>query len=222
MSFDPVLSESSGRSAVSRVACRIRNLGRVEYVPTFEAMQRFTAERDPRTPDELWILEHPSVYTQGQAGKPEHLLFPCDIPVVQIDRGGQITYHGPGQVIVYTLVDLTRRRMKVRAMVDVLEQAVIRLLGEHGVTAEAQPKAPGVYVNGAKIASLGLRVRHGACYHGVALNVDVDLTPFQAINPCGYPGLVVTRTLDCGLRLTTLEAGVALADHIQLLLDSHS
>lgn len=176
-----------------------RHLGLAEYLPTWRAMQDFTAARGPKTPDELWLLQHPPVYTLGLAGKPEHLLRPSDIPLVKTDRGGQITYHGPGQVVAYLLLDLRRRGIGVKELVQRLEQAVIDLLGEHGVAAERRDKAPGVYVGGAKIAALGLRVRNGCCYHGLALNVDMDLSPFRAINPCGYEGLEVTRTRDLGL-----------------------
>lgn len=176
-----------------------RHLGLAEYLPTWRAMQDFTATRGPETPDELWLLQHPPVYTLGLAGRPEHLLRPSDIPLVKTDRGGQITYHGPGQVVAYLLLDLRRRGIGVKELVQRLEQAVIDLLGEHGVVAERRDKAPGVYVGGAKIAALGLRVRNGCCYHGLALNVDMDLSPFRAINPCGYEGLEVTRTRDLGL-----------------------
>ena len=178
---------------------RIRRLGRTDFVPTWRAMQRFTAERDAETPDELWLTEHPPVFTQGQGGKPEHLLRDIGIPVVKIDRGGQITYHGPGQAVVYLLVDLNRRSLKVRELVSRIEQAVIDLLAGYGLRGERIAGAPGVYVGGAKIAALGLRVKGGCCYHGMALNVDMELAPFSAINPCGYPGLKVTRLRDLGV-----------------------
>jgi len=177
-------------------------------------MVDFSTGRDAPTPDELWLVEHPPVFTLGQAGKPEHLLRDVGIPLVKIDRGGQITYHGPGQVVVYLLLDLTRRRLKVRELVTRIEQAVIDLLAAHAVAAERRAGAPGVYVgagrNAAKIAALGLRVRNGCCYHGVALNVDMDLSPFSAINPCGYAGLAVTQTKDLGIPLNPDEAGEAL------------
>jgi lipoyl(octanoyl) transferase len=173
-------------------------------------MQVFTAARTADTPDELWLLEHPPVYTLGQAGKPEHLLRVTDIPVVCIDRGGQITYHGPGQLIVYTLVDLRRRGYGIRELVGRMEQAVIEVLAARGITAERMAGAPGVYVGGAKIAALGLRVKQGCTYHGLALNVDMDLTPFAAINPCGYPGLLVTQCRDLGLEWRMNEAERAL------------
>ena len=197
---------------------RVRRLGRVEYAPTFAAMQEFTATRTAETTDELWIVEHPPVFTLGQAGKPEHLLRDIGIPLVQIDRGGQVTYHGPGQVVIYLLLDLNRRQLKVRELVRHIEQAVIDLLAAHGVTAERHTNAPGVYVAGAKIAALGLRIRRGCSYHGVALNVQMDLSPFAAINPCGYPGLAVTQTHDLGLALTPDTAADELTRHLLLQL----
>ena len=178
----------------------IRHLGRVEYEPTWLAMQAFTAQRSPDTPDEIWLLEHPPVYTQGQAGKPEHLIAATEIPVIPIDRGGQITYHGPGQIVAYVLVDLRRRGYGIRELVTRMEQAVIDLLAAQGVTAARLNGAPGVYVEGAKIAALGLRVKRGCTYHGLALNVDMDLQPFAAINPCGYAGMRVTQCRDLGVR----------------------
>jgi len=162
-------------------------------------MQRFTEERGADTPDELWLVEHPPVFTVGLNGKPEHLLAPGDIDVVKVDRGGQVTYHGPGQIVLYLLIDLRRRGLGVRALVSLMEQAVIELLAGYGIQSVARQDAPGVYVDGAKIASLGLRVRRGCSYHGLALNVDLDLAPFQRINPCGYPGLAVTRLRDLGV-----------------------
>ncbi|MEM1403662.1 MAG: lipoyl(octanoyl) transferase LipB [Pseudomonadota bacterium] len=171
---------------------QIKRLGLVDYESTLEDMREFTARRDADTPDELWLLQHPRVFTQGIAGKAEHVLAPGDIPVVPVDRGGQVTYHGPGQWVVYLLVNLKRRGMGVRALVDVIEQSIVAALGEFGVTASADPKAPGVYVRGEKIAALGLRVRRGCSYHGLSLNVDMDLEPFSRINPCGYEGLQVT------------------------------
>ncbi len=189
----------------------VRSLGCVEYEPTWRAMQDFTARRDTDTPDELWLLEHPPVYTLGQAGRREHLLAATDIPLVPIDRGGQITYHGPGQVVVYVLVDLRRRGYGVRELVARMEQAVIELLAAHAVAAQRLAGAPGVYVEGAKIAALGLRVKRGCTYHGLALNVDMDLAPFAAINPCGYAGMRVTQCRDLGVSLLPVEAGQALA-----------
>lgn len=171
----------------------IQRLGRVAYEPTWRAMQAFTAARTQDTPDELWLCEHPSVFTQGLAGKPEHLLRDIGIPVVKIDRGGQVTYHGPGQVVCYLLLDLKRRGLTVKGMVNRMEQAVIDLLVGYGVVAERLGGAPGVYVGGAKIAALGLKVKNGCSYHGLALNVAMDLSPFSAINPCGYEGMAVTQ-----------------------------
>ncbi|MBK1633451.1 octanoyltransferase [Thiohalocapsa halophila] len=175
---------------------RLCRLGRVDYVDCWHAMRRFTDARTADTEDALWLVEHPPVFTQGQAGRPEHLLQPGDIPVVQTDRGGQVTYHGPGQLVAYVLVDLRRLKIGVRKLVAALEGAVIDLLAGFGVTAQARPDAPGVYVDGAKIASVGLRVRHGCSYHGIALNLDLDLTPFARINPCGHVGLPMTRLVD--------------------------
>ena len=192
----------------------IRRLGQVDYLPTWHAMQAFTVDRGPDTVDELWLLEHPPVFTLGQAGKSEHLIADIGIPVVPIDRGGQITYHGPGQVVVYLLLDLKRRGYGVKELVTRLEQAVIDLLGEFDVVAERLPGAPGVYVQGAKIAALGLRIKHGCSYHGLALNVDMDLGPFAAINPCGYPGMAVTHTRDQGIVLSPQKMGEKLLDYL--------
>lgn len=200
-------------------ALRVRHLGRVEYTPTWHAMQRFTAERDADTADELWLCEHPPVYTLGQAGKPEHLLVDNGIPLVRIDRGGQITYHGPGQVVAYLLLDLPRRTLRVRELVTRIEQAIIDLLAGHGVRAERHDGAPGVYVGPAKVAALGLRIRNGRSYHGLSLNVDMDLAPFAAINPCGYAGMPVTQTLDLGIPLTPPQAADALARHLEAQLE---
>lgn len=189
----------------------VKRLGRVDYAPTFAAMQDFTAARDDVTPDEIWLCEHPPVFTQGLSGKAEHLLADIGIPVVQIDRGGQVTYHGPGQVVAYLLIDLKRRPYKVRELVNRIEQSVIDLLAGYGVTAERLAGAPGVYVDGAKVAALGLRVKNGCSYHGVALNVDMDLAPYRAINPCGYAGMAVTQLRDlCGER-DTAKVGEAFA-----------
>jgi lipoyl(octanoyl) transferase len=201
---------SSEQQAASSEAI-VRQLGRVEYEPTWRAMQDFTAQRTADTPDEIWLLEHPPVYTLGQAGKPEHLIAATDIPVVPIDRGGQITYHGPGQLVAYVLVDLRRRGYGIRDLVTRMEQAVIDLLAAQGVSAGRLAGAPGVYVDGAKIAALGLRVKHGCTYHGLAFNVDMDLAPFAAINPCGYPGMRVTQCRDLGVRLSQPQAEHVLA-----------
>jgi lipoyl(octanoyl) transferase len=197
----------------------LRDLGRVDYEPTWREMMAFTATRTAATPDELWCCEHAPVYTLGQAGKPEHLLTDLGIPLVKIDRGGQITYHGPGQVVVYILLNLPRRQLKVRELVTRIEQAVIDLLAGHGVLAERHDGAPGVYVGAAKVAALGLRIRNGSCYHGVSLNVDMDLAPFAAINPCGYPGLPITQTKDLGISLTPSQAAQALAQHLKAQLE---
>ncbi|HMH20106.1 MAG TPA: lipoyl(octanoyl) transferase LipB [Burkholderiales bacterium] len=197
----------------------VRHLGLVEYVPTYQAMRRFIDARGMTTPDELWVLEHPPVYTVGIAGREKHFPRASAIPIERIDRGGQITYHGPGQAIVYTLVDLARRGLTVRAMVTLVEQAVIDTLREHDVNAERKSGAPGVYVDGAKIAALGLRVRRGCCYHGVALNVDMDLGPFSAIDPCGYPGLQVTQTSAHGVAAGAEDLGEELAGCIAQFLE---
>lgn len=171
----------------------VRHLGEVDYHDTWQKMQAFTDSRQPDTADELWFLQHPPVYTLGKNGKAEHLLNPLNIPVINVDRGGQVTYHGPGQIVVYTLLDLNRRKIGVREFVTIIEQTLIELLASYGVAANARRDAPGVYVNGAKIAALGLRVRKGRSFHGLALNVDMDLEPFSRINPCGYEGLEVTQ-----------------------------
>ena len=162
----------------------------------WQSMTDFTNGRTPDTPDELWLVEHPPVFTQGQAGKPEHLLLPGEIPVVQTDRGGQVTYHGPGQLVAYPLLDLRRIKMGVRDLVTAIEQTLVATLAVYGIEAYPKPDAPGVYVAGNKIASLGLRVRRGCSFHGLALNVDMDLAPFQRINPCGYAGLAMTQMRD--------------------------
>ena len=178
----------------------LHRLGRRPYGPVWQAMRELTDSRDAETPDQFWLVEHDPVFTQGQAGRPEHLLMPGDIPVVQTDRGGQVTYHGPGQVVLYPLIDVRRSRLGVRDLVSGLERAVIALLAEYAVEARARPDAPGVYVNTsvgeAKIASLGLRIRRGGSFHGVALNVDGDLSPFLRINPCGYAGMAMARLVD--------------------------
>ena len=174
----------------------IRKLGIQDYLSIWQEMKHFTTHRNENTPDELWILEHYPVYTQGQAGKPEHILNPRDIPIVQSDRGGQVTYHGPGQLIVYTLLDIERIKMGVRTLVSRLEQSLISLLEHYQIHASIQCGAPGVYVDDKKIASIGLRVKNGRTYHGIALNVSMDLTPFNGINPCGYQSLKMTQISD--------------------------
>ena len=171
----------------------VRRLGLMEYEPVWRAMQSFTDQRDASTPDELWLVEHPPVFTQGQAGRAEHVLAPGDIPVVQVDRGGQVTYHGPGQIVAYPLIDIKRIQMGVRALVTGIEQAIIEVLGSYAVEATTMSGAPGVYIDGVKIASLGLRIRRGRSFHGLAFNVNMDLEPFQRINPCGFKGLQVTN-----------------------------
>jgi lipoyl(octanoyl) transferase len=196
-------------------ALALKKLGRVEYLPTLEAMRLFTARRTPDTPDEIWLLEHPPVYTLGQGAA--EVSIANGIPVLRSDRGGDITYHGPGQVVLYALIDLARRGIKVREFVRLLEQAVIDLVGP---PAARRPGAPGVYVNGAKIAALGIRVVKGRCYHGLALNVDMDLSPFAAINPCGYPGLQVTQTRALGIAGSARELGPVLADLLIEMLDA--
>lgn len=198
---------------------RVRWLGPdCDYQAIWSQMRQFTDERGPDTDDELWLLEHAQVFTLGQAGLPEHLLNPGTIPVVQCDRGGQVTYHGPGQLVAYLLLDLKRARVGVKQLVHLLEQAVIDLLADQQVLAQPRPDAPGVYVGDAKIASVGLRVRQGCSYHGVALNIDLDPAPFARINPCGYPGLAVTRAQDLGLALSVETAGQQLAAHLGRLL----
>lgn len=214
--------EEWGKPALPRITHHplliTRHLGLVEYLPTFQAMQDFTAQRGPETPDEIWLLQHSPVYTQGLAGKPEHLLRTNDIPVVKIDRGGQITYHGPGQVVAYILLDLKRHGIGVKDLVRRMEQAVIDLLAVHGVVAARRDKAPGVYVNDAKIAALGLRIRNNCSYHGLCLNVDMDLAPYANINPCGYAGLQVTQTRDQGVSGDADTLADELARHLLLQL----
>jgi lipoyl(octanoyl) transferase len=192
----------------------VRDLGLVEYEPTWRAMQRFTDERGPQTPDEIWLLEHPPVFTLGMNASRDHLLAPGDIPVVQIDRGGQVTYHGPGQLVVYPLIDLRRAGLGVRDLVTALERGVIDCVAELGIRAECRKDAPGVYVQGRKLASVGIRVRRGASYHGIALNVSVDLEPFRRINPCGYAGLEMTRLADLGPVASVGAAAQALKPHL--------
>ncbi len=199
----------------------IRSLGLVEYEPTWRAMQRFTAERTTDTVDEIWLLQHPPTYTQGQAGKPEHLLHPTSIPVVKIDRGGQITYHGPGQIVAYLLLDLRRWKINVRELVRLMEHAVIALLAEYGVAAQGREDAPGVYVNDDKIAALGLKIKNSCSYHGLSFNVDMDLSPFANINPCGYPGLHVTQAIACGITVPLEELQAELTQNLVHGLQRH-
>jgi lipoyl(octanoyl) transferase len=196
----------------------IRSLGLVEYQPTWQAMQHFTATRTAETQDEIWLLQHPPVYTQGLAGKPEHLLRATDIQLIKIDRGGQITYHGPGQIIAYLLLDLRRWKLNVRELVRLMEQVVIDLLASRGVNASGREDAPGVYVDAAKIASLGLKIKNSCCYHGIALNVEMDLSPFRNINPCGFAGLKVTQARDVGITTPLTELEQQLAQNLVKLL----
>jgi lipoyl(octanoyl) transferase len=189
-----------------------------DYEATWHAMQHFTAGRGSDTADEIWLLEHPPVFTLGQAGRIEHLKRDVGVPVVKVDRGGQITYHGPGQLVAYLLLDLARRRLKVRELVGLIEQALIDLLAGYGIVSARRTGAPGVYVDDAKIAALGLRVRQGGCYHGLSLNVDMDLAPFAAIDPCGYSGLKVTRLKDLGVTEDVAAVGARLIDQLKLKL----
>lgn len=198
-------------AALTGARLRLRELGRAEYEPTWRAMQAFTAARGPESEDELWILEHPPIFTLGVSGKQSHVLAAGDIPVLAVDRGGQVTYHGPGQVVAYVLVDLRRRGIGVRRMVSVLENTAIRVLASHGINAHARREAPGVYVGEAKIAALGLRVRRGCTYHGLAFNVAMELEPFSRINPCGYAGLRVTDLREQGVELSLATAGQLVA-----------
>jgi lipoyl(octanoyl) transferase len=189
----------------------IRRLGLVEYLPTWQAMQRFTDERDAGTDDEIWLLQHPPVFTLGMAADPGHVLAAGDIPLVQTDRGGQVTYHGPGQLVIYVLIDLRRNGLGVRDLVVLLERAVIELVAPQGIVAEGRRDAPGVYVAGSKLASVGMRIRRGCSYHGLALNVDMDLAPFARINPCGMAGLQVTQLRELGVPGSVNEVGEAVA-----------
>ncbi len=197
-----------GRAAV------VRDLGREAYEPVWRAMQRFTDARNDDTPDELWLVEHDPVFTLGQAGKPEHVLMPGDIPVLHVDRGGQVTYHGPGQIVAYPLLDLKRLKIGVRDYVHRIEQALIDTLGEWNIQAARRDGAPGVYVAGAKVAALGIRVRRGCTFHGLAFNVAMDLEPFRRINPCGYEGLRVTSVLDLGGPSSLDAVKPVLLDHL--------
>ncbi len=192
----------------------LKFLGARAYEPTWRAMQLFTDARDAQTPDEIWFLEHPPVFTLGLNGKREHLLAPGDIPVVQIDRGGQVTYHGPGQLVVYPLIDLRRLGLGVRELVSALEDAVIRTVASWGITAAARRDAPGVYVEGRKLASLGLRIRRGSSYHGLAFNVDMDLEPFRRINPCGFANLEVTDLKSLGAPSSVRDVARRLAPEL--------
>ncbi|EGV51105.1 lipoyl(octanoyl) transferase LipB [Candidatus Endoriftia persephone] len=200
----------------------VRELGVQPYLDVWQAMCDYTEQRDPQSTDQLWLLQHPPVFTLGQAGKPEHLLNPGEIPIVQSDRGGQVTYHGPGQLIAYLMLDLRRAKLGVRALVTLLEQSVIELLAKRGITSEARADAPGVYVEGRKIAALGLRVRRGCSYHGLSLNVAMETEPFSRINPCGYPGLAVTQLSELGchtpIPILAVELAQQLADRLEYTL----
>ena len=220
--------DSSGMNAIvaNEITCgealiRTRWLGRVEYVPTWHAMQKFTAERDATTADEIWLLEHDAVFTLGMNGSPAHVLAPGDIPVVNIDRGGQVTYHGPGQLVLYPLLDLKRWRLGVRDLVVTLENAIIRMVAAHGIEALGKREAPGVYVGARKLASIGLRIKRGCSYHGLALNVAMDLEPFARINPCGFAGLEVVDLARLGVEMSVEEAGYAVARELTKLLAEH-
>lgn len=204
---------ASRRGPVSETG--VRRLGRMPYEPAWRAMQEYTAQRGTSGADELWLTEHPPVYTLGVAGREKHLPRVANgIPVIKTDRGGQITYHGPGQIIVYLLLDLRRNGLTVRALVRTMEQAVIDLLATYGIASEGRADAPGVYVGGAKIAALGLRIRNGCCYHGLAFNADMDLSPFYAIDPCGYSGLAVTQARDLGVIDRMERLGDKLVGHL--------
>jgi lipoyl(octanoyl) transferase len=194
--IDAVAAVFGGESAPPRA--QLRDLGRQPYEPVWRAMQAFTDARGADTPDELWLVEHDPVFTLGQAGKDEHVLMPGDIPVIHVDRGGQVTYHGPGQIVLYPLLDLRRLKVGVREYVDRIEQAVIDTLAEWNIEGARRDGAPGVYVAGAKVMALGIRVRRGCTFHGLAFNIAMDLSPYQRINPCGYQGLQVTSVLDLG------------------------
>ncbi|MDB4279633.1 lipoyl(octanoyl) transferase LipB [Paraglaciecola sp.] len=196
----------------------IRQLGLQTYLPIWQAMQDFTDNRDAETADEIWLVEHQAVLTQGQAGKEEHILMPGDIPVVKVDRGGQVTYHGPGQQMMYVLLNLKRNKLGVRTLVTALEQCVVNTLQEYAINAYPKADAPGVYVNAKKVCSIGLRIRKGCSFHGLALNVNMDLSPFQRINPCGYAGLEMIDCAQLDGPNTLAEVGTKLTDHLSALL----
>lgn len=205
---------------MSNFALVIRQLGRQPYETVWRAMQHFTDNRDQNVCDEIWLVEHEKVFTQGQAGKAEHLLMPGDIPVVKVDRGGQVTYHGPGQLVAYVMLDIRRRKLGVRQLVTHIENAIIDTLAELNITAAAKPDAPGVYVDGKKIASLGLRIRQGCSFHGLALNIDMDLEPFLRINPCGYAGLEMVQCRDYVPDVTYQQVEQLLVSHLSRLLNT--
>jgi lipoyl(octanoyl) transferase len=197
----------------------IKQLGLVPYLPIYDAMRNFTLQRDEQTTDELWVLQHPSVYTMGLAAKPEHLLNTGQIPVENVDRGGQVTYHGLGQLVVYVLINVKRKHWGVRQLVQQLEQAVIEYLATEKIVAQRRENAPGVYVEQKKIAALGLRIKRGCSYHGLSLNVDMDLSPFQGINPCGYEGLEVTQLKDLGVTRSFQQVSADFVNHLVQVLD---
>jgi lipoyl(octanoyl) transferase len=215
MSASPSPAAARAAPPPSLPPARVRHLGLAEYESTWRAMQRFTAEREAGTPDEIWFLEHPPVFTLGVSASRAHLLAPGEIPVVQIDRGGQVTYHGPGQLVVYPLIDLRRAALGVREFVSALECAVIGLAADYGIAASSRREAPGVYVEGRKLASVGVRVRRGGSYHGLALNVALDLAPFGRINPCGYAGLQMTQLSELVGPGTVAECAAALEPHLR-------
>jgi lipoyl(octanoyl) transferase len=215
MSALPRLTNSPDHTALS-----VRERGLADYVTTWREMQAFTDTRTAESPDELWLLQHPPVFTLGRNGKTEHLLHHAnDIPVIRVDRGGQITYHGPGQLIAYLLLDLKRRRLGIQSLVRILEQSVIHLLADYSIRAGRRDKAPGVYVDGRKIAALGLRVRRGCCYHGLSLNVDMNLSPFSMINPCGFAELEVTQLAELGINVPLDTVTVQYRLHLERLLN---
>jgi len=198
----------------------IRELSLMDYTKVWQAMQKFTDLRDENTADELWLVEHPAVFTQGQAGKDEHLLMPGDIEVVKVDRGGQVTYHGPGQQVIYFMINLRRKKIGVRQLVTLIENGIVNALKDFDIVASPKANAPGVYVNDKKVASLGLRVRKGCSFHGLALNVNMDLSPFLRINPCGYAGLEMIQTCDIDGPKDMVTASKALVKHLITLLDA--
>jgi lipoyl(octanoyl) transferase len=214
----PADAESVPRSRDAGDRILVRRFGLRDYEPTWRAMQSFTDRRGPDTADELWLLQHRPVYTLGQAGHPEHVLEPGGIPVIKTDRGGQVTYHGPGQLVAYLLLDLHRAGLGVKRLVQLLEQCVVDLLAGSGIESSIRAGAPGVYIDGSKIAAIGLRVRQGCSYHGLALNVDMDLEPFSRINPCGFPGLAVTQIAHQGVPVEIGSIGIALAKGIARVL----
>jgi lipoyl(octanoyl) transferase len=217
--YSPAKIKEVDPATTSLTLPAIKLLGKAEYQPTWDAMKQFTAARTRATRDEIWLVQHPPVFTQGQAGKPEHLLNAQGIPVVKIDRGGQITYHGPGQIVMYVLLDLRRWGLNVRKLVRMLELSVVKLLADSGVEARGREDAPGVYVGDAKIAALGLKIKNGCSYHGLSFNVDMDLAPFSHINPCGYAGLRVTQARDLGIQRSLEHLQQQLAQNFIALLN---